>query len=487
MDQLESETSPVGSFAAAILTAGQSDFVLPQLDGGAPDERDFRLLADFLPTLCWIARGDGYIVWYNKRWHDYCGSTPKAMEGWGWQSVHDPERLPDVMSRWTASIENGRPFEMVFPLRGADGVFRPFLTRIAPVRNPDGEVVRWYGVNTEITDQLKAEQALGESRGMYAVLTEAMPQMVWSTLPDGYHDFYNAQWYDFTGVPYGSTDGEAWNGMFHPDDQQRAWARWNHSLQTGEPYEIEYRLRHRSGQYRWTLGRALPVRDDHGRITRWIGTCTDIHDAKTATDRAEVLSQELSHRIKNIFSIIAGLIGLSARRHPEMKLFAKELSERVAALGRAHEFARPHSDASRPQVGSVALHGLLQRLFEPYTLNGESRIVITGADPEVDDKGATPLALLFHELATNAAKYGALSTLEGQVAVSVREHADRLTIEWREEGGPPVKQPPERQGFGSQLVSISVEQQLGGRVQREWRPEGLRVLVDLDRDSLARR
>ena len=95
-------------------------------------------------------------------------------------------------------------------------------------------------------------------------LADAMPQMVWSTQPDGSHDYYNAQWYAFTGVPEGSTDGEGWNGMFHPDDQERAWARWRYSFGTGEAYEIEYRLRHHSGEYRWTLGRALPVRDEDG-------------------------------------------------------------------------------------------------------------------------------------------------------------------------------------------------------------------------------
>ena len=103
-------------------------------------------------------------------------------------------------------------------------------------------------------DQLRSD-------ARFAVLADTMPQMVWSTLPDGSHDYYNARWYEFTGVPPGSTDGEAWNGMFHPDDQERAWARWRHSLATGEPYEIEYRLRHHSGEYRWTLGRALPLRD----------------------------------------------------------------------------------------------------------------------------------------------------------------------------------------------------------------------------------
>jgi PAS domain-containing protein len=82
-----------------------------------PSSTDFELIANNLPVLCWIARSDGYIFWYNRRWHDYCGSTPQAMEGWGWQSVHDPEELPGVMTSWQNSIATGKPFEMVFPLR----------------------------------------------------------------------------------------------------------------------------------------------------------------------------------------------------------------------------------------------------------------------------------------------------------------------------------------------------------------------------------
>ena len=127
-------------------------------------EATFRVLADNLPTLCWLANGDGYIVWYNRRWHDYCGTTPEQMEGWGWTTVHDPDHLPRVMARWTASIATGEPFEMTFPLRGADGLFRPFLTRVSPVRDARGEVVRWCGVNTDVSEQVAADAALRAER-----------------------------------------------------------------------------------------------------------------------------------------------------------------------------------------------------------------------------------------------------------------------------------------------------------------------------------
>jgi len=331
-------------------------------------------------------------------------------------------------------------------------------------------------------------QALAESEAKFRAIADSMPQMVWSTRPDGFHDYYNARWYEFTGVPQGSTDGEGWNGMFHPDDQERAWAAWRQCLETGEPYEIEYRLRRHDGVYRWTLGRARPIRNEAGEITRWFGTCTDIDDLKRSDQAKELLSQELSHRIKNIFAVVSALIALSARQHPEAREFANAVRTRINALARAHEFVRPHTETSRPSVGSMTLHAFLADLFKAYTeLTGEPRILVFGDDATFDDQAATSVALLFHELATNAAKYGALSVEGGRVTLDTRRAGDRFTLTWTETGGPRISGPPERTGFGSSLATLSVEGQLGGRLERTWRPDGLQVVADLPATALSRR
>jgi len=331
-------------------------------------------------------------------------------------------------------------------------------------------------------------EALSQSEARFKAIADSMPQMVWSTLPDGFHDWYNARWYEFTGVPDGSTDGEAWNGMFHPEDQDRAWARWRHSLETGEPYEIEYRLRRHDGVYRWTLGRAMPIRDDDGRITRWFGTCTDIDDLKRMEHAKDLLSQELSHRIKNIFAVVSALVALSARQHPEARAFATSLRTRINALARAHEFVRPHTESSRPTVGSMTLHTFLNALFAAYLSDaGEARIRVSGDDTVFDDQAATSVALLFHELATNASKYGALSREEGEVALTTALVDDRYYFHWVERGGPPIAAEPERRGFGSSLAQLSVEGQLGGRLSHDWNAGGLKVFVDIPATALSRR
>ncbi|HZT58318.1 MAG TPA: PAS domain S-box protein [Pyrinomonadaceae bacterium] len=119
-------------------------------------ETQLRTLADSIPQLAWMAHADGHRFWYNRRWYDYTGTTFEEMEGWGWQKVHDPGVLPQVLERWRASLESGEPFEMEFPLKGADGEFRWFLTRVNPVRDSQGRIVRWFGTNTDVDERRRA-------------------------------------------------------------------------------------------------------------------------------------------------------------------------------------------------------------------------------------------------------------------------------------------------------------------------------------------
>ena len=126
-------------------------------------EEEFRGLANAVPQLVWMANSDGWIFWYNQQWYQYTGTTPEQMQGWGWQSVHDSQTLPSVMSRWKHSLASGEPFEMTFPIRGADGVFRPFLTRVVPVHDQQGKITRWFGTNTDISVEVSAKEELRRS------------------------------------------------------------------------------------------------------------------------------------------------------------------------------------------------------------------------------------------------------------------------------------------------------------------------------------
>ena len=209
---------------------------------------------------------------------------------------------PIIAPQFARVVETGEgfsAFDQMLPMERHGQVEETWWTySFTPIRDAEGRVVGVLNQGNEVTAHVRTQRALRESEAKFRAITNSIDQMIWSTLPDGFHDYYNDRWYAFTGVPHGSTDGEAWNGMFHPDDQERAWAVWRRSLATGETYHIEYRLRHRSGQYRWVLGRAQPVRDAEGAITRWFGTCTDIQEIVDAREVLARSREELERQVE---------------------------------------------------------------------------------------------------------------------------------------------------------------------------------------------
>ena len=231
---------------------------LPLLSPHAIDDATFRLVADNVPTLCWVANGDGYIVWYNRQWHAYCGTTPAQMEGWGWQSVHDPDLLPSVLESWTASLATGEPFEMTFPLKGADGRFRPFLTRVQPMRDASGEVARWFGVNTEISDQVAAEAALrcerDRSRGVLEGMAEAF------MLLD--RDFrvldVNNEGLRLKQRPRSAILGESHWRAWPGSEQGDIGSLYRQVMASGAPGATEFHHRGADGEEAWIEVRAYP-------------------------------------------------------------------------------------------------------------------------------------------------------------------------------------------------------------------------------------
>lgn len=474
-------------------------FDIPALDNRA----DLKRITDFAARLCDAPTALLSIVERDRQWFpaqtgSSLGPTPRetsfcahAMRGTGVMVVNDARLDPRFAENPLVTGEPHIRFYAGAPLVTEDGVPLGALCVIDGRPRSGLTPLQREGLETlaaSIMQMLdlhrsarRSHREIDEHEAKFRILADAMPQMVWSTQPDGFHDYYNARWYEFTGMPIGSTDGEGWNGMFHPDDRERAWDVWRHCLETGDPYEIEYRLRNARGEYRWTLGRALPLRDEGGRITRWFGTCTDIHDQKMIQAQREIIAQELSHRIKNIFSVISGLISFSTRHHPQVRAVADDLRERILALGRAHDFVRPHSEQSRPAAAQESLLAMLENLLGAYA----ERIAIIGDEVLIDDRSATPLALLFHELATNAAKYGALSAMDGRVEIRSEAGPDVTIVHWQERGGPPVT-PPATEGFGSKLIELSAVRQLGGEIHRAWLPEGVYITLRIPNAALHR-
>ncbi|MEE1657676.1 PAS domain-containing protein [Microvirga sp. CF3062] len=221
------------------------------------------------------------------------------------------EALPEVVDQGFTTLldrvhQSGQPFvgrsiRIVLAPSSGGAPEERFLDFVyQPIFDPDSKVSGIFVQGHDVTEQKRNEEALHESEERFRVIANSIDQMIWATQPNGFHDYYNQRWYEYTGVPEGTTDGEGWNGMFHPEDQEKAWGVWRQCLETGEPYHIEYRLRHRSGEYRWVLGQAQPLRDDKGRIVRWYGSCTDIHDLKQAQEETRRLASMLAERVAEL-------------------------------------------------------------------------------------------------------------------------------------------------------------------------------------------
>ena len=266
-------------------------------------ERRFRTLAEALPAQVWTAEPDGANDYVNTRASEFTGIALEPHRGWGWLAAIHPEDQPRALEVWTRSIATGQPYEIEHRVRRADGVFRWHLVRALALRDDSGRITKWFGACIDIDDQKRAEEALRESERRFRILAEALPHMVWTAQPDGATDYYNARTTEYTGLTTEQLQGWGWGSTIHPEDLPRCLELWTRSIATGEPYEIEFSVRRADGTFRWHLARALALRDDSGRITRWFGSCIDIDDQKRAEEalRQAKEAAETANRAKDEF------------------------------------------------------------------------------------------------------------------------------------------------------------------------------------------
>jgi PAS domain S-box-containing protein len=250
-------------------------------------EERLRLVIDTIPTMAWTVRPDGSVDFLNQRWLEYTGLSLKEEIEDPMRAIH-PEDLPAIRERWRANMAAGKPFEDEMRLRGADGEYRWFMVRTAPLRDEHGGIVKWYGTTVDIEDRKRAEL---EAR----TLIEAIPQQIWSGPPDGTLDYCNERWRSYAGLGLEESRRGGWQAMLHPDDRERVLKAWRESVANGTPYEQEERHRGTDGEYRWFLARGVPLRDTEGRIIRWYGTNTDIEERKRAEETLRSSEREQRH------------------------------------------------------------------------------------------------------------------------------------------------------------------------------------------------
>lgn len=246
-------------------------------------ENHLTQIVNSLPGLAWAASTDGLAEYFNQRYLDYTGLTFEEALGEGWTRAVHPDDLQGLVKRWVEILRHGGASEAEARLRRHDGAYRWFLFRTNPLLNERGDVIKWFGVNTDIEDRKIVEENLRHSEINLRQMTETIPQMLWSATKDGAIDYCNHKLLDYTGFTAPELMNAGWVKLLHPGDVERAKAVWAESVATGAPYQIEVRTHHAAdGQFRWLLTNAMPLRGEDGTIQRWYGTCIDIHDRKEA-------------------------------------------------------------------------------------------------------------------------------------------------------------------------------------------------------------
>jgi PAS domain S-box-containing protein len=274
-------------------------------------EERFRTLANSMPQLASMARADGFILWYNQRWYDYTGMTQEQMEGWGWQSVHDPAVLPTVLSAWRDAIALEQPFEMEFPLRGADGTFRNFLTRVQPMKDSEGRLVQWFGTTTDVDQLKRIEQSLRVTQARLESTLEASSVGTWTW--DIASDRLIAD--EFTARMFSVAPGAAAEGLpaaaylqvVHEEDRADVADALERAIQLCSAYDIEYRVRQSDGAFRWLQARGRVESNGAGKATYFHGAVIDITDRKLSELSLRDNNQQLkrSNRDLEDFAYIA--------------------------------------------------------------------------------------------------------------------------------------------------------------------------------------
>ena len=282
----------------------------------------------------------------------------------------------------------------------------------------------------------------------------------------------------------GTTTFEDLSARIHPADLGRVRNAFKETRELSGPYEIDFRILHDGDAVRWVSARGQG--DDIGIVGRvMFGVFLDVTDRKQAEEAREMIAGEMSHRVKNLFAIASALTAIAARSAATTTEMARDLTQRLLALGHAHDLVRPVG--SSKESGTAPLGNLLAVLLAPYDEQaaGGNRVHISVPEVSVGEAAATTLALIVHELATNSIKFGALSVAAGSLDVSCIEQNGDVVIVWTEQGGPPAAAPAGQEGFGSKLVRRSMSGQLGGAIDFEWPSEGVIVTLRMNKARLA--
>ena len=416
-------------------------------------EQRFRALADNIAQFAWMADATGYLYWYNQRWFDYTGTDLSEMAGSGWRKVHHPAHVDRVTTKFQSCIDSGLIWEDTFPLRGADGQYRWFLSRAMPIRDDNGKVALWCGTNTDITEQRKASQRLSQLARLIELSHEAI--LVWD--PEDGVLLWNRGCVEM----FGYTESQALHGNSYTLLQTSSTLSRDQILsvlETDGQWSGELLRRASDGSEVWTDCRLELIRVGDNRVV--LETNRDVSERRRADTVRNVLIAELNHRVKNTLAIVQSLATQTARTSASMDEFVQSFTGRIQSLSVAHNVL------TDTNWSNASVYDLVKSQVDMSAALGD-RVTIGGPEAFLAPQPALQLTLILHELATNAVEHGALSDAKGRVSVTWEICGDTtgagvdqaavsqsLRLVWRESDVVGVLA-PQRKGFGLNLIERS--------------------------------
>jgi PAS domain S-box-containing protein len=443
-------------------------------------------VADSIPHLVWSSKPGGDWRYGNRRWTEHTGQSVQEANGFGWLDVVHPEECDRVMVAWHQSPSVGE-LRVEHRLRGRDGTYEWFETRSVPMcgtwDGEDDETERWFGTSTNVDVTRRAEEALRASEARFRGFADATPEVLWVVdAESGHLEHLSPACEQVWGEPRDAimSDLGRWAELLHPEDRDAALGGLLDAL-GGKSSDPEYRITRQShGAVRWLRDIGFPVRDTDGRVRPVAGQARDVTDRKDAEVGQGLLLAELNHRLKNALAAAQSVAALTARSATSPKAFSVAFQTRLVALARAHDLL------TREAWRGASLAEVVRLTLAPHGSgnSGAERVSVVGPGVRLRPEAAIALHMALHELATNGAKYGALSALSGRVEVWWRvtdreasENGGVLELSWWKRGGPAVRE-PDRRGFGSRLLEQTLPRQLGGRAMVTFAPSGLKYRLE---------
>jgi PAS domain S-box-containing protein len=352
----------------------------------AASERNLSLIINTIPGLAWSTSTDGRVEFVNQHFLDFLGVSLEQVQESGWTFPFHPDDRPGTLQSIENSLASGSSGEAEARMRRFDGEYRWFLCRRVPLRDQSGNVVRWFGINFDIDDRKRAEEAQAASERNLSLIINTMPGLAWSTRADGIIDFLNQNYLDYLGFRREQAKNLAWNFAVCPDDADALARMGRSAAASGAVGEVEARLRRFDGEFRWFLCRAVPLRDPSGRVTRWFGINFDIEDRKRAEEELRDTQTKLAYmtRVLTMGQLTASiahevnqpLSGIITNANTCLRMLAANPPNVDGARETARRTIRDGNRASEVIKRLRALFGKRGSAVEPVDLNEATREVI---------------------------------------------------------------------------------------------------------------